>query len=886
MLWALAIAMTVAGCSCGDDDEGDDDDDVDGGVDARDDRGNDADGGGDGGPPGTARETPTNGSAIVATSDNAYAVATNRFAGTISVLEVTTGAAPAVELSERFDVDDDEPWAAIMGNDDDTAYVVLRKAQQVVRIDGVKSATPTLAEARGTTGAEPTGIAISPTGALLYVTNWGEGTVTVLDAATLETHHAIDLNGNLQLTASLGASAGRPALAHPRNIVITNDGDGDDEDETIYVSEYFGIARPLGDLPSDDSRFDVARVGLVYRIDAGTNEVGQSILFDPFPDTGFVDSTGGATGCFPNQLGAITINSGRLYVSALCESPRGPTGPVIDMATGLASNTANFKTQIHTAILVADTETNEELHDQSLLLTREFTALYDAGAVADDGTRRMPLIASDISFVPESRIAYITSYGSDAVFRIAYGEDGTTMEVGASSNKFINLNPGGGVPPGQLPIGIWTIGGTTSQALVLNEATFNVSFLSFATQSVVAATEVSPRPADGTEEHDLIEGRRFFATGLGRWSFKGQGWNSCETCHGDGLTDNVTWFFARGPRQTTSLDGTFGPDGSQRLLNWTAIFDEVHDFELNTRGNSGGLGAIVHAVSMPPVAADRIHFDGSSPTPAGQMATATPQAGLNGSTRSLMPDGTMTPKSVLDDWDRINAWVRTIRAPRAPTNLVPADVTAGRELFVNNNCAACHGGSSWTVSRRFWSPGETANNGMTGALRSTNYSLPSGYPAALNPPAAMGPASLRFPAGMTAAANDQIQCALRAVGTFPPSLDSGQLGIAPTGVLVREVRADMTTNAQGASGFNPPALVGMSTGAPYFHAGNARTLEELFSTTFNAHHGAHAENFLETGDRDEQIRQITAFLLSIDDDTDPVEPPSLGFDTDLCPDSL
>ncbi len=103
----------------------------------------------------------------------------------------------------------------------------------------------------------------------------------------------------------------------------------------------------------------------------------------------------------------------------------------------------------------------------------------------------------------------------------------------------------------------------------------------------------------------------------GRWSLNGQGWNSCESCHPDGQTDNVTWYFARGPRQTTSLDGTFDGQGNQRILNWTGIFDEVHDFELNTRGNSGGVGAIVHRTndgSTPPrvTTSDRIVFDGTA----------------------------------------------------------------------------------------------------------------------------------------------------------------------------------------------------------------------------------------------------------------------------------
>ncbi|MCC6156822.1 MAG: hypothetical protein IT350_02130, partial [Deltaproteobacteria bacterium] len=251
------------------------------------------------------------------------------------------------------------------------------------------------------------------------------------------------------------------------------------------------------------------------------------------------------------------------------------------------------------------------------------------------------------------------------------------------------------------------------------------------------------------------------------------------------------------------------------------------------------------------------------------------------------------PRSVLEDWDNVAAYVRTIRAPRGASNAVADDVTAGRTLFEDNNCGGCHGTRMWTVSRVFVTPNETNNAGM-GLLRMTNYTLPMGFPAALNPPAAMGPASLRFPAGMTAGANDQIQCALRAVGTFPAVLDPmTQAGVTPPGALrVREVRTNMTTAAQGASGFNPPSLLGMVTGAPYFHAGNARTLEEALSTTFEDHHQAFSVNFLTGGEaeRATQIRQLTAFLTSIDESTGAVDPAAaatdLGYDVTLCPDSL
>jgi len=93
----------------------------------------------------------------------------------------------------------------------------------------------------------------------------------------------------------------------------------------------------------------------------------------------------------------------------------------------------------------------------------------------------------------------------------------------------------------------------------------------------------------------------------------------------------------------------------------------------------------------------------------------------------------------------------------------------------------------------------------------------------------------------------------------------------------------MTVPAQGATGFNPPSLVGLSLGAPYFHAGNARTLEEAFDGVFVSHHAAFSANFLANADAT-QIRQLAAFLLSIDDTTTPVDPPTaaLGFDPVLC----
>ena len=834
------------------------------------------------GAPAAARGIPTNGSAVAITADDKWAVSVNRTAGRLGVFKLDFGGQhPAVK---QWDLDlgkTAEPWVAVIGNDDNTAYVILRKNQEVVRIRNLRT-SPAIDEVRARAGSEPTGMAISPTGARLYVANWGEGTVTVVNTATMAVVKTVDLNAALAHSGMLGEGVyARPALAHPRSLVVTNDGDADDGDETVYVTEFFSQAR-ADDLPEDDSRFDVGRQGVVYRFNAGSWEVGEPITLAPVEDTGFVDSKGNKTGCFPNQLYATTINSGRLYVTAICQSPRGPVGPdAAPVAPG--TGTSNFKSQVHSAIFVVDVASNEELPEQGLLLTREFDKLYSGAMLADDDpARRMPLIPNDIMFAAGSTFGYVTGYGSDAIFRVAYKADGSLERVGAASQRFIDLKPPvAAVAPGELPIGIATANAGASKtpfALAVNENSRNLSVLSFGTQSVVTAVAATDPPAPGPETA-ANRGRKFFVTGLGRWSLAGQAWNSCESCHPDGLTDNVSWFFARGPRQTTALDGTYDPRDSRRrrVLNWTGIFDEVHDFEGNTRGNSGGAGAIVHRKGPPVGNADRIVFEGVVPV-GEQQVTLTPQAGLNGSTISLMPAGTASPKSVLADWDEIDEYVKTVRAPRAPSNLHAADVSEGKKLFETNGCAGCHGGSHWTIASVFYTPNEE-NNKADGLLRSTFYTRPALFPEALNPPsagAAMGKAPLRF-TGANPGANDQLNCVLRDVGTFPAM---GSAGVAPAGVVVKEVRQDMMTPAQGQTGFNIPSLLGMVTGAPYFHAGAARTLEEAFADpSFDRHRRAFAENFRPDAT---QVRQLAAYVLSIDEDAPPAAPASLGFPVDLC----
>lgn len=828
-----------------------------------------------------ARRGPTEGAALAVAEDDALVVAANRMAGTVSVFGVAwsdQGPTPTRRASLPFA--DGEPWAVVLGNDGDTAYVVLRKAQELVELRSLRSA-PTVGR-RVRVGSEPTGVAISPTGRRLYVANMADGTVSEIETATMTVLRAVDLNAHL--APRLGpAGVARPGVAHPRAVSVSNDGDLEDADETVYVAEFFGQAR--ADAPVGVVGIDVAREGIVYRFAAGSGVAAAPIALGPVDDTGFVDSEGLATGCYPSQLHSLTMRGGRLYVPTVCASPRGPVGPSTESRVD-----ANFRTQIHSVVYAVNLAEGTEVPRERALLTRELDAHYARAMTSDDAARRMPLIPVGISFAPSGGAAMVAAYGADALFRVRYAGDGALDEVaapGAASFVDLRATDGNG---GALPVGVvYAARGT--HAFALTAGTGMLSVVSDTGLNVARAVPSADLPTAGIQAL-VSRGRRLFATGLGRWSLRGQAWNSCESCHPDGLSDGVTWFFPRGPRQTPSLDGTYDAAGNQRLLNWTAIFDEVHDFELNTRNNSGGVGAIVHRAgdgSTPPriSPSDRVIFDGTQGAPP-QVPTATSNAGLDGSTRLLMPEFLASVRSALDDWHAIDAYVRAVRAPRAPSNLNPDDVTAGRALFEAANCQGCHGGAGWTVSRRWYTPGPATNDPMMGSLRTTQYTLPMEFPAALNPPAnnSMRQAALRLTGEPSVlAANDQILCVLRSVGTFPASVDEPRTGVAPSGVQVRELRADMRTTAQGATGFNPPSILGVAFGAPYFHAGNARTLEEALSATFNTHARALSPQFLsDSKTRQTQVRQLVAFLLSIDDGALAVPPSTtLGYETDLCP---
>lgn len=107
-----------------------------------------------------------------------------------------------------------------------------------------------------------------------------------------------------------------------------------------------------------------------------------------------------------------------------------------------------------------------------------------------------------------------------------------------------------------------------------------------------------------------------------------------------------------------------------RILNWSAVRDEVQDFERNIRLVSGGEGLII-----------------------GEPITNVPD---------LTPIAN-TGRSA--DLDTLETYLRFgVRSRIAPKTASLAAVARGRQVFEGTNCATCHGGDNWSNSIRDFTP--------------------------------------------------------------------------------------------------------------------------------------------------------------------------------------
>ncbi|MBE2248197.1 MAG: hypothetical protein IAE78_01530 [Myxococcus sp.] len=771
-----------------------------------------------GGSAGPVLARPNHSTTVQISNNDAIVAMVNPDVGTVSFFNTLTKTKSG---SASFGATSQPEGVAILP-DNTTAVVILRHAQQLAKVTGINTTSPQVEALRATTGSEPTGVALTPTGATAIVANHGENTITFVDVGTM-------------------ATSSLPMPSQPRAVAITNDGDTDDADERAFVTMFFGEAVAEAS--------DTGRIGKVVEVSLATRSVTRTIDLAPFTDTGFSTTqladggfTGANVGCSPNQLFGIAINNGKAYVPNVCVSPRGPV---------------NKFTNLFAAVSVIDLTTNAE--DRGPLGSAVISRLAQEQGGASSSLLGVPV---GITFVAGTGIGYLVSQAADMVQRLNYNPAVARGPISLGPDSAfaqINLRGAGGI---KVPSGL-IIGHGNGALYVNNWVDRSLTIVNLALQQVDALGDgivSEPRPMAATPEGRVLAGKKFFYTGTGRWADRQV--NSCASCHPDGLTDNVTWVFAAGPRQSTALDGMHGKrtPGDQRVLNWTGIFDEMHDFELNTRGTAGGKGAITEGA---------VPNDTAFNLAAGVLLTGFTQTTrndfLSGSTRAVV-----ATRAALRDWDEIDEYARTIRANRAPTNLDPMAVTRGRAIFTNNNCHFCHGGQKWTASVLPYTPSPDKNGSLPGANGAPDAgtglrTLPLDAGAIFGRPNEQLKVDLErgvalVDGGTGNVGPERVTCVLRDVGTF-----------AVNDPLERKADG---TSAQGGRGFNPPALLSMAGGAPYLHHGKVRTLTELFSLPWATHYQAASANFLPGGgvppNEQAQVADLVAFLKSIDDSTTPI----------------
>ena len=513
-------------------------------------------------------------------------------------------------------------------------------------------------------GTEPYGLALTPNGRRLYVTNSRSNSVSVIDTDDDEVVKTIPNVG-----------------IEPRGLAITNDGDGSDRDETVFVTQFLSLPVP-GKVDGQDD----AKVGKVTAISTQDDAVIGEVTLNPLADTGF-KAAGDAiarippanppvftftTGAYPNQLNNLGIKGDFVFVPNTGASPNGPfrfnvnTQSLLSVFSRLTRTEAGPPVNMHLAVA-------NQANAQKTFLT----------------------IPWALAFMHEEDFGYVLSAASNVVFKIKVDPATGAAEVQddpADPTRVLEIKVG------KNPRGI-VVSSDDRSAFVMNYVSRDVSVIDLTTspEHVVATLRSAALPAPGTAA-DLIQvGKELYNTSIGEFDpapgttspiagrMSNSGWGACAACHPNGLSDNVVWIFPSGPKRTipqhTDFDLTDPTRSRQKILNWSAERDEEEDFELNIRAVSGGQGLIVQA-------------DGVTPDP--MVFNLRPLA--SGDRNQLKVRGH-------NAWDAIEKFVQFgIRPPLSPVSKTDADVQAGRTLFQAANCQSCHGGPQWTVSRLDFTP--------------------------------------------------------------------------------------------------------------------------------------------------------------------------------------
>jgi len=662
-------------------------------------------------------------SPIAISDDDSLLVVANTLNGTVSLINVAGDAnAKLTEIQVG-----EEPRSVVITPNKTFAYVTNQASGTVSVVDLASQAKV----ADIPVGGEPYGIALTPDAARAYVANSASNTVSIIDTASRSVVGTIAIPG-----------------VQPRGVAITNNNGGVGQ-QFVYVTQF--LSQPTA---SGAPGLDQGSEGKVFVLSTTDDSQIQGVITLAAHDTGFAaDRTafGGSdkepTFAYPNQMQSIVLKNGRGYLPNVAASPEGPVKFNVDTQAFLSVFDVAAKSELPGGTI--------NLH--AAVKVQTFTPkLFVANPWA-------------VAFKHASNDGYVVSSASDVLVKVTLDGNGvpTVATVAAEGDTTrvatieVHKNPRGIV-----------INNADTRAYVYNFISKDVSVvdLTASPEAETGRIQSADLPAPGSDAAKFLTGNELFHTSRGEFDegvaerMSNEGWQACASCHPDGLSDGVVWAFASGPRKSVPLNGTFSlqnPTGNQRVLNYSAVFDELEDFELNIRGVSGGAGLIV--------------LQGATDQDPNVKAFDPPNAG-----RVQLHVGGFGA------WDAIVAWTQ-FRTPSPvsphrgvdPAGELGQQIALGRQLFTQANCQACHGGAKWSTPQ-------------------VDYARVSPFPETITPGVAPEP-----PVG-------QLSRFLQIVGTFDPAnpIEKNANNAAALGQL----------------GFNPPSLLSIFAFPPYFHNGSCLTL--------------------------------------------------------------
>ena len=541
---------------------------------------------------------------------------------------------------------------------DNKAYVTLREAGQVARIDVATGAI----EQRWAVGVEPIGVAMSPSADLLFVAVAAENKLV-----------ALHTDGSLARVVTVAE--------RPRTVAVTSIAGSDD------VRIVIGHQNPVG----------ASKIGAtVFAYTPGPGALllkdvkGQPLALrtsNPGHGAAAKFSMGGVA---QNNLKAVRVSasavdpeSGDVVIAHMLAAPGTKSDTLASLSGGGSTKKASSNSYGSGGSGSSFACTSTPVRPMELTMSSiggstpngKVRATRPEFAIADPTTGRSVVAAfdqpSDVNFHPTATMAFVTAMGTDNVMVV-----NTAAEVGD-----VMANPIAEIKVGQAPRAIdfsadgktayvlnghdWTVSAVDLSALLSGDASdcksgslvHRTSYKGcesghqksdaapqFAqVQQLTASADKTRKFGDDPLPETMRTGRRIF-----HWSanpaLAKSGRFACASCHFEGAEDKQVWHIADGPRQTPALAGRLR---GTEPFNWRGTEHGLQNNMDKTIVRMGGKG-----LSAPDLAA----------------------------LESFMLDGLREPPN-----------------PHRQAQLT-ADQEAGRKLFFDPEvgCGSCHSGSNTT----------------------------------------------------------------------------------------------------------------------------------------------------------------------------------------------